>query len=115
MGVQAVNNVLAGERYKNVSMEVKAYLRGEYGTPPGTVDPELIKKVLGDEQPLTGRYADTLEPLVEKTAAELGDKARDERDVLSYISFPVLAEKHFAKRKEKEERTSSYSIVKLED
>ncbi|MBE6992592.1 MAG: pyruvate carboxylase subunit B [Ruminococcaceae bacterium] len=115
VGVQAVNNVLAGERYKNVSMEVKAYLRGEYGTPPGTVDPELIKKVLGDEQPLTGRYADTLEPMVEKTAAELGDKARDERDVLSYISFPVLAEKHFAKRKEKEERTSSYSIVKLED
>ncbi|MBQ5883089.1 MAG: pyruvate carboxylase subunit B, partial [Clostridia bacterium] len=38
VGVQATNNVLAGERYKNVSKEVKSYLRGEYGKAPGEVN-----------------------------------------------------------------------------
>ena len=49
VGVQAVSNVIAGERYKNISKEVRAYVRGEYGTPPGEIDPEIVKKVLGDE------------------------------------------------------------------
>ena len=67
VGVQATTNVLMGERYKNVSKEVKAYLRGEYGKPPGQLDADLVKRVLGDEKPITGRYADTLEPLFEKS------------------------------------------------
>ncbi|MBP3653980.1 MAG: pyruvate carboxylase subunit B [Oscillospiraceae bacterium] len=110
VGVQAVNNVLAGERYKNVSKEATAYLRGEYGRAPGEVNAELQKKVLGDEQPLTCRYADTLEPQFEKTKAELGETARSDEDVLSYIAFPQVAEKFFAERKEKEERKVKFSI-----
>lgn len=110
VGVQAANNVLSGERYKNVSKEVKAYLKGEYGTPPGEVDAELRKKVLGDEQPITGRFADTLEPAFDKTKAELGDKARSDEDVLSYIAFPQPAEKFFEQREERESRTVNYSI-----
>lgn len=51
VGVQAATNVLVGERYKNVSKEVKAYLRGEYGKAPGKINEELQKKVLGDESP----------------------------------------------------------------
>jgi oxaloacetate decarboxylase alpha subunit len=62
VGVQAVANVLAGERYKNVSKEVKAYLRGEYGQAPGEIDSDLIQKVLGDIKPIDKRFADTLEP-----------------------------------------------------
>ncbi len=49
VGAQAVSNVLAGERYKNVSNEVKAYLRGEYGRAPGEINRELQKKVVGDD------------------------------------------------------------------
>ena len=44
VGVQAVSNVLAGERYKNVSKEIYSYVHGEYGTPPGEIDPEIEKK-----------------------------------------------------------------------
>lgn len=112
VGVQAVANVLAGERYKNISKEVKAYIHGEYGRAPGEVSPELIKKVLGDEKPITTRFADTLEPAFEKTKKELGSKARNDEDVLSYIAFPQIAEKFFKEREERESRTVTYSIIR---
>ena len=111
VGVQAVRNVLDGERYKTVSKEIKAYCRGEYGTTPAPINPEIQKKILGDEKPITGRYADTLEPIVDKTRKQLEGVARSDEDVLSYIAFPNLAEKFFQERKEKEENTATYSIV----
>lgn len=97
-GVQAVMNVLAGERYKMVSNEVRSYLRGEYGRAPGTVNPDVVKKVLGDTVPTTHRFADDLAPAFEATKAELGAKAKCDEDVMSYLVFPQLAEKHFELR-----------------
>ena len=110
VGVQAVTNVLQGERYKKVSNEVRAYCRGEYGRTPAPIDPKVQKRILGDEKPLTGRYADTLEPAFEKTKAELGDTARSDEDVLSYIAFPQLAEAFFEKRQADEEKVVKYTI-----
>ena len=113
VGVQAVTNVLQGERYKKVSSEVKAYCRGEYGRTPAPIDPEIQKKILGDEKPLEGRYADTLAPAFEKTKAELGDTARSDEDVLSYIAFPQLAEAFFEKRRADEEKVVKYTIEEM--
>ena len=116
VGTQAVQNVLAGERYKNVGAEIKAYCRGEYGKTPAPIDPEVRAKILGGDKPIEGRYADTLpKDIYEKAAKELGDTARSEEDVLSYIAFPQVAEKFFAERKEKEERVCKYSIVSVEE
>ncbi|MDD6703958.1 MAG: pyruvate carboxylase subunit B [Oscillospiraceae bacterium] len=114
VGVQATSNVLAGERYKNVSKEIRAYVKGEYGKAPGKIDPELIKKVLGDEKPIEGRYADTLGDGYEAAKAEIGDKAHSEEDVLSYIAFPTQAEAFFDKRDEKTRNTFTYSIEKID-
>ena len=111
VGVQAVRNVLDGQRYKTVSKEIKAYCRGEYGHTPAPIDAEIQKHILGDEKPLTGRYADSLEPVVEKTRKKLGDLAKCDEDVLSYIAFPNLAEKFLEERKAKEENVATYSIV----
>ena len=111
VGVQAVRNVLDGQRYKTVSKEIKAYCRGEYGKTPAPINPEIQAQILGDEKPLTGRYAATLEPIVEKTRSELGDLAKTDEDVLSYIAFPNLAEKFLEERKAKEENVVTYSIV----
>lgn len=111
VGVQAASNVLAGQRYKNVSKEIRAYLRGEYGRAPGKVNEELRKQVLGDEQPITCRFADQLEPGYDKFKAEIGDLARSEEDVLSYAAFPQVAEKFFNERKAREEKIVRYSIV----
>ena len=48
VGVQATANVLAGERYKNISKEVKNYFKGEYGIAPAPVSEELQTKILGE-------------------------------------------------------------------
>ncbi|MDE6060045.1 MAG: oxaloacetate decarboxylase subunit alpha, partial [Clostridia bacterium] len=115
VGVQATNNVLSGERYKNISKEVKAYCRGEYGTSPAPINPEVMKKALGDEQPIEGRYADTLEPIFEQTKKELEGTAKNDEDVLSYILFPQVTEKYFAARKAKEEKIVKYTIAPIEE
>ena len=116
VGTQAVQNVLAGERYKNVGAEIKAYCRGEYGRTPAPIDPEVRAKILAGEKPIEGRYADSLPTdIYEKAAEHLGDTARCEEDVLSYIAFPQVAEKFFEERKAKEEQVCKYSIVAVEE
>ena len=114
VGVQATANVLAGERYKNVSKEIRNYLRGEYGKAPGEINAGVQNQILGDETPLKIRYADTLAPGFEKAKEEIGDLAESEEDVLSYIAFPTQAEAFLKARKEKKENTVSYSIKKLD-
>ena len=114
IGTQAVQNVLAGERYKNVGAELKAYCRGEYGRTPAPIDPEIQAKILKDEKPIVGRYADSLPTdTFEKAEAKLGDMARCEEDVLSYISFPQVAEKFFEQRRAEEERKVRYTITEM--
>ena len=114
VGTQAVQNVLAGERYKNVGAEMKAYCRGEYGKTPAPIDPEVKAKIRGDEQPIQGRYAATLPAdTFEKAQAQLGADARCEEDVLSYIAFPQVAESFFEKRREAEEKKVRYSIQEI--
>ncbi len=111
VGVQAVRNVLDGERYKTVSKEIKAYCRGEYGRTPAPIDPAIQKKILGDEKPIDGRYADSLDPIVDATREKLQGVARCDEDVLSYIAFPNLAESYFAERQAKEDNIVSYTIT----
>ena len=111
VGVQAVRNVLDGERYKTVSKEIKAYCRGEYGTTPAPIDEAIKAKILGDEKEVEGRFADSLAPIVEPTREKLAGIAKSDEDVLSYIAFPNLAEKFFEERKAKEENEVTYTIV----
>ena len=115
VGNQAVTNVLVGERYKNISKEVKAYFKGEYGIAPAPVDPELEKRILseaGMEAPLDCRVEDCKRTGQEFAAAKeaLGDLAKTEEDLMSYICFPAQAEKFLAERKAKEENVVTYSI-----
>ena len=114
VGVQATANVLAGERYKNVSKEVKSYLMGEYGKAPGKVNEDVKKQILGDEKEIEGRYADTLEPAFEAAKAEIGKKAKSDEDVLSYIAFPTQAESFFDYRDEMASKTYSYEIKAID-
>ncbi len=94
VGTQAVFNVLiGGERYANVTKEVKDYVKGLYGRPPAPISDAIIKHIIGDEDLVTVRPADLLEPVYEKmkeqaTAAGLIHK---EEDVLTYILYPAIA------------------------
>lgn len=115
VGSQAVQNVLAGERYKNVGAEIRAYCRGEYGRTPAPIDEEVRAKILKGEKPIEGRYADTLtEDVYEQAKAKLGEDAGCEEDVLSYISFPQVAESFFEKRRAEREKVCKYSIERVD-
>jgi len=95
VGVQAVMNILMGERYKVVIREVMNYFMGHYGKVPGPINEEVSKKALRKKQPLVGRYADTLEPAFEKAKEELKDITSSDEDVLMYLLFPQIAMEFF--------------------
>ncbi len=113
VGNQAVTNVLVGERYKNISKEVKNYIKGEYGTAPAPVSQELIDKVLGaDGKPVDCRVEDQKRTGEDFAAAKeaLGDLAKSEEDIMSYICFPDQTVKFLKARKAKEENEATYTI-----
>ncbi len=101
VGSQAVLNVLAGERYKMVTNEVKNYMRGLYGSPPAEVDPEVRKKIIGAEGPIQGRPADLLERQLEWAKKEIAPYMEKEEDIISYAIFPRVAEKFLEERMSK--------------
>lgn len=101
VGTQAVFNVILGERYKMVTKEFKGLVHGDYGKTPAPISPEFTKQILGDEQPITCRPADLLEPEIEKLKAEASKYVMQEEDVLTYAMFPQVAPKFFEKRNNK--------------
>ena len=70
VGTQALFNVLTGERYKLVPKEIKDYVRGNYGKSPAPISDEFRKKIIGDEEVITVRPADLIEPEFEKMKKE---------------------------------------------
>ncbi len=87
-----------GERYKMITKETKDILAGRYGETTDPVDPELQKKALGDEQPITYRPADDLQPELETLEKEVGAYREQDEDVLSYALFPQVAMDFFKYR-----------------
>ncbi|MDD3888513.1 MAG: acetyl-CoA carboxylase biotin carboxyl carrier protein [Syntrophomonadaceae bacterium] len=98
IGIQAVLNVLMGERYKMCPGEVKDYVRGFYGKPPVAIKEEVKKKIIGDEEIIDIRPADLLEPAWERAKAEVAQWAKSDEDVLTYALFPQVALKFFENR-----------------
>ncbi|MHB0978464.1 MAG: acetyl-CoA carboxylase biotin carboxyl carrier protein [Thermoleophilia bacterium] len=98
VGTQAVLNILIGKRWQVVPDEMKAYIRGRYGKAPGPIDPDIKRKVLGDDEPITVRPADLIEETIEQYREEVGSLARSEEDVISYALFPNAARSFFERR-----------------
>jgi pyruvate carboxylase subunit B len=90
VGTQAVLNVLLGGRYRQVTEEVREYVRGLYGAPPGPIDPGLRAEILQKDPPVTVRPADLLPPEFEKALREVRElvPAADTAEALSYALFP---------------------------
>ena len=109
VGTQAVMNVMMGERYKSISKEVQALLKGEYGAAPAPFNAELQKRVLEGGEPITCRPADNLAPEMDRLATELKEKASADGirlaegkqaidDVLTYALFPQIGLKFLKHR-----------------
>lgn len=100
VGTQAVLNVLADERYKTITTEVKRYLQGHYGAAPGTVNKELRRRAIGGEEVITSRPADLLSDELDTLRSEIGDLAQSEEDVLTYAMFPDLGKTFLTQRRD---------------
>ncbi|MDD6221882.1 MAG: oxaloacetate decarboxylase subunit alpha [Lachnospiraceae bacterium] len=100
VGTQAVLNVLQGERYKMITKESKKFLHGDFGKTIRPFNPEVQKKAIGDDKPITCRPADLIKPQLEdikKNPVVQKYKQQDE-DLLSYALFPQVAEEFFKYR-----------------
>jgi pyruvate carboxylase subunit B len=100
VGTQAVYNVLAKERYKTITNEVKRYLLGGYGQAPSPVNAALQKKAIGNEQVIEGRPADELAPELAKLRQDIGELAQSEEDVLTFAMFPDLGRDFLQQRQD---------------
>ncbi|MGO1503259.1 MAG: sodium-extruding oxaloacetate decarboxylase subunit alpha [Marinobacter sp.] len=107
VGTQAVLNILTGERYKSISKETSAILKGEYGSAPAPFNKELQDRVLDGGEAITCRPADKIEPEMDKLTDELkklseekGIKLADNTvdDVLTYALFPQIGLKFLENR-----------------
>ncbi|MFN3870187.1 MAG: sodium-extruding oxaloacetate decarboxylase subunit alpha [Aquificaceae bacterium] len=112
VGSQAFLNVLHGERYKVVTKETKDYVKGLYGKPPAPISEEIIRKILGNEEPIYHiRPADLLPPELSSIREEaIKAGAKSEEDILSYALFPLVA-KEFFEFREKGEKLPPEEMV----
>ena len=106
VGTQAVFNVLMGERYKVATKETKDVLLGKYGQTVKPFNPEVVDKVLGEEKKnaITCRYADLLEPELDKIEAEMKQWKQQDEDVLTYALFPQVATDFFKYREAQQKK-----------
>ena len=85
-------------RYKTFTKESKGLLRGEYGELPGKVNEDIRKQAIGEDEIISCRPADLLEPELDKIREQFKDIAKSEEDVLSCAMFPQVAPEFIKKR-----------------
>ncbi len=100
VGTQAVLNVLTGERYSNITNEVKFYLQGKYGKAPGTINPDVRRQAIGKMETIDCRPADLLNAEMSNLREEIGELAKCEEDVLTFAMFPEIGREFLRKRAE---------------
>lgn len=110
VGTQAVMNVITGERYKMIPKESKALVKGEYGKTPAPIPEEIRKKILGDEEQITCRPADLIQPELENIRSQIGQYIEQDEDVLSYALFPQVAENFFKFRQAEKYKIDSTMV-----
>ena len=104
VGTQAVINILSGKRYKTVTKETAALLKGEYGATPAPVDHDLQSTILDGNKAVTCRPADLLgnnefDETKESFIKIINDKnlsiEQSEENILTYALFPEVGIKFF--------------------
>jgi len=114
VGTQAVFNVVSGSRYKMIPNEIKDYVKGKYGRPSVPISEEIKKTIIGDDEVITCRPADLLEPQLESLKQEMKEYYEQEEDVLSYAVFPQVALKFFKDRQAKKYKIDSSLVDKTD-
>jgi pyruvate carboxylase subunit B len=98
VGTQALFNVMLGERYKTFTNEVKRYLQGLYGKPPGVVNEQVRQRAIGNTEYIDCRPADLLKPELSLIKEDVKNLIKSDEDLLSYALFPEVAKIYFKER-----------------
>ena len=123
VGTQAVINVLNNERYKVITKETSALLKGEYGKTPSPVDKILQEKVLNGDSPVICRPADLIDSNEYDKTKEKFLKIIDEgkldieaseENILIYTLFPEIGMK-FLENKDNQEFFEKSPLNLIED
>jgi oxaloacetate decarboxylase alpha subunit len=114
VGTQAVLNIVTGERYKMVPNEVKQLVKGMYGKTTVPIRDEIVKKIIGDEEVITCRPADLIEPELAKIKKEIAEYVEQEEDVLTRALFPGPSVDFFKYRNAKRYQIDS-TLLNQED
>src|SRR5881296_1069894 len=85
---QAVLNVVQGERYATVPDEVRKYALGYYGRLAAPIEPNVLDRVAGREQPVTARPGELIPPALGRVRAERGPFASDDDLLLAVFYGP---------------------------
>lgn len=100
VGTQALMNVISGERYKLIPSEIKDYVKGMYGNSPVPIEQDIVEKIIGDDDRITVRPADLLEPSFNQFKQEISQYAQSDEDILSYALFPQQGKDFLGRRED---------------
>jgi pyruvate carboxylase subunit B len=100
VGTQAVMNVIANERYKTITNEVKLYMKGRYGKAPGEVNESVRRQAIGNEEVIEARPADLIPSELNKLKDEIGELAHSDEDVLTFAMFPDIGREFLQQRED---------------
>jgi len=114
VGTQALMNVIAGERYKIVSKEARALVKGEFGKTPGDISKAVTQLILGEEKPITVRPAELIQNELSKAKSEINGYFEQEEDLLTYLVLPEPAVQYFKYRQADKYKIDG-SMVNFED
>jgi oxaloacetate decarboxylase alpha subunit len=78
VGIQAVLNMVHGERYKTIPDEVIQYAAGLYGAPVGPIAPAVLDRIMSAPRAKQILASAPAQPTIEELRAEYGTNDDDE-------------------------------------
>jgi oxaloacetate decarboxylase alpha subunit len=85
VGIQALLNVVQGERYLTIPDENLMFLAGHYGPPPGPLDPEVLERAFATERGKKMLEWSPPQPTLAEIRAQYGKRLSDEELLLRYL------------------------------
>ncbi len=85
VGIQAMLNVVQGERYLTVPDENLMFLAGHYGPPPGELDSEVLDRAFATPRGKVMLTWEPPQPSIKEIRREYGERLSDEELLLRYL------------------------------
>ena len=89
MGIQAVLNIVTGERYSTVPDEILVYVLGHLGKPPAPIDPNVLDRMLSTDRGKEVQQWSPPQPTIEELKIEYGDRTMSDEELLRRYLVPL--------------------------